>query len=262
MSNELAHPHGAPCWFELISHHEPKARAFYSALFGWSSEDRQLEDGSRYVVAKLGNEYVAAMYAMDPELQEQGVPSHWVVYFAVDDIHAAIDTAIEEGGELLVEPYQVTDMGLTAILSDPEGASFCLWQTGSHPGAGLIGAPGSVTWAELASRDPADAGDFYSRTLGWSVRHLPLSETGAYTTFGSEDEDWGGMLTMDEQWQDIPPHWVLYFAVEDADSASEQADELGGSVIVPPFDVPEVGRLAMLADPSGAAFYVMQRYNS
>jgi predicted enzyme related to lactoylglutathione lyase len=169
-------------------------------------------------------------------------------------------TAVRDaGGNVLAEPMDVMDLGRMAILADPTGAVVGIWQPGSFPGAGLVNEVGTFGWNELGTRDTAAAKDFYGAVFGWGYDDEPSPRVGTYTIWKVGEAMVGGMLDMDALGMpaEIPPNWLVYFTVEDADAAVEKVNAGGGSVMNGPIDIP-VGRFAVLDDPFGAVFAVMQ----
>jgi predicted enzyme related to lactoylglutathione lyase len=152
----------------------------------------------------------------------------------------------------------VLDAGRMAVFLDPTGTPFSVWQPGQMPGAGILREPGALTWIELMTRTPETAAEFYPRVFGWTVResHDPMP----YTQFGLDGDDFAGMMRMaGDQWPaDLPDHWLVYFQVEDAVATCERAQSLGGTISVPPSDVPGTGRFAIMGDTTGAYFAIIQ----
>ena len=251
------HAPGTFCWFELGTTDAEAAKTFYTPLFGWTDDEMSTEMGP-YVLLKKDDKEIGALYGLTDEQQAKGVPPHWLSYVAVEDVDATIARAQEFGGEVLMGPHDVYDHGRMAMLKDPTGAPFAVWQARKHPGAELVGAPGSVCWNELATRDAEAAGTFYTELFGWKRVEQEM-DMGIYTTFmRDEKRSAGGMMEMTEEWGDAPPHWMAYFAVDDCDATAEQVEAVGGTVCVPPTDIPDVGRFAVIDDPQGAGFSIIQ----
>lgn len=120
-------------------------------------------------------------------------------------------------------------------------------------------APGTVCWVELGTTDSAAARSFYQALFGWNANEVSM-ESATYTLLEKDGHDVGGIYDLqDEQKaQHVPPHWMLYTAVEDVDATVAKAQSNGGTVVAEPMDIPNVGRMAVLQDPEGAAFAVMQ----
>jgi hypothetical protein len=193
------------------------------------------------------------MYELNAEMRSQGVPPHWMVYFAADNADATAAKARQLGAQIIKEPFDVMDIGRMSVITDPTGAFFCIWQ--SKGGAGLraqtsIGGP---CWPELTTKDRQTAERFYTGLFGWG-----LKKSEPYTEVQVGGNSVGGIMQMDEKWGPAPSHWGIYFLVANADESAAKAGELGAKVCVPPTDIPNVGRFAVLNDPQGAAFSIIQ----
>jgi predicted enzyme related to lactoylglutathione lyase len=256
MGAQLKHPAGNFCWFELGTSDQSAAKEFYTKLFGWRFSDSPLppEMGGVYTMFLNGDKEVGACYQLGS--QQPGVPPHWMPYVAVDSADETAAKVAELGGELLFPAFDVMDFGRMAAFKDPTGAALSIWESKAHFGADLVGAPGSVCWNELATRDTAKAGAFYAGLFGWSLKESNFGMP--YTEFGNAGRMIGGMVAMDgPMFEGLPPHWMTYFAVDDCDATAAKAEALGGSLIVPPSDIPNVGRFAVIRDPQGAVFSVI-----
>jgi predicted enzyme related to lactoylglutathione lyase len=152
----------------------------------------------------------------------------------------------------------VMDLGRMAIFADPTGAVFGIWQPGTFVGAGLVNEPGALAWNELGTRDPDAAKAFYAAVFGWGTRDSDMGEMGTYTEWLNGEDSIGGMMDVSGRLPDeIPAHWLVYFAVENTDAALETVKSSGGGVSFGPIDIP-AGRFAIVTDPHGAAFAVIQ----
>ncbi len=244
-------PAGVPCWADLMTPDVPAAQEFYGAVVGWTFRDTGDEFGGYCLAEAQG----AAAAGVGP-LQPGGSPA-WTMYVASDDADKTAAAVGEAGGTVLLEPGDVGDLGRMFVAADPTGAPFGVWQAGTHIGAGLANEPGGLVWEDLRSTDPAAARAFYAAVFGYEIR--PLEEAGFdYTTFHppGDDAPLGGIGGMGEA-EGAPPHWLVYFAVADADAAVAAAHKRGGSVVAEATDTP-YGRMAGLADPAGAMFFVME----
>ena len=201
---------------------------------------------------------VGALYQQMPEMVAAGIPSHWMPYVAVEDAAATAAKAKEIGGTVIKDAFDVFDIGSMAVLKDPTGAAFSVWQAKQHTGSDFVDRrPGTVCWNELATTDKQEAGAFYAELFGWES--VPFEQSPVpYTMFRIGETHAGGVLEMTEEWGGIPPHWMVYFAVADCDGSADRAKELGGEVKVPPTDIPPVGRFAVIQDPQGAVFSVIK----
>ncbi|MHC3467878.1 VOC family protein [Streptomyces sp. 7R007] len=239
---------GGPCWAELGTSDVEAAKRFYAELFGWRPETDTRQEAGGYTVAHVGD---AAVAGISP-LYQESQPVAWNVAFTVTDADEAVRTVTAAGGTVLMGPVDVFDAGRFTVALDPGGAAFQLWQPRTFPGAGLFNAPGSLGWVELLTRAPERAVTFYTTVFGWSVR---ASEH--YTQWGVEGADFGGMMRMDDKFpQAVPPHWLPYFAVADADTTAATATDAGGTVLMEPTSLADVRRIAVLRDPQGAMFGV------
>jgi predicted enzyme related to lactoylglutathione lyase len=162
----------------------------------------------------------------------------------------------ENGGAIVAAPMDVGQEGRMAVFTDPAGAAFSVWQARDNPGAQLVNAPGALSWNELTTRDPAAAKRFYGAVFGWDAQDNPDGDT-TYTIWKLGDKPIGGMLPMGGSSRDLPPIWMVYFAVEDCDATADTAASLGGEVVVAPTDNAQ-GRFAVINDPQGAIFSIIQ----
>lgn len=246
------HVPGTPAWFDLMTGDVAGAKAFYSALFGWEIEDTGPEYG-HYAMCKLGGRNAAGIGEKPADVPW---PSTWSVYFAVDDADVAAAAIEAAGGTVTMPPMDIGSEGRMAMVADPGGAVFGLWQPRDHIGAGVMAEPGAMAWCEVNTRDAAVATAFYREVFGLESRALPGDGTTVYHTLQKGDFTACGVLQMNALWEGVPPHWMPYFAVSDADATCRRAAELGGKVSVPPFDTP-YGRMAVLNDPQGAVFSIV-----
>jgi predicted enzyme related to lactoylglutathione lyase len=264
---------GVPCWVDTSQPDPEAAVAFYSGLFGWEFEDA-MPPGSegKYFIGRLRGGDVAAVGSI-PE----GAPpmASWNTYVWVDSADETASKAVAAGGKALMEPFDVMDAGRMAVLADPEGAVFCVWQPKQHRGAAIVNEPGSLNFNGLNTRDPAGAKAFYGSVFGWQTLGLEggfqmwtlpgygdhleagdpqmrerMAEVGAPAGF---EDVVASLNPIPDDQPDTPPHWGVTFAVDDADAIAAKAAELGATVIVAPFDAPWV-RMTVIVDPQGATF--------
>lgn len=257
MSVDRTQPLGAPIWFELATTGQEAAKTFYSDLMGWAVNDSPIDDGAVYSIFQCDGRDVAACCTMMADEIAQGLPPHWNVYFHVADCDVSAQRVRAAGGRVLVEPFEVMEHLRMAVVTDPEGAPFCLCQPRAHHGVGMIHELNSIGWVELATRNVARAEAFYRDVFGWSFADHPGGAPTVYRIFGVDGEDQGGLLQMTPEWGEMPSHWAIYLRVKDVDVALAKGQTLGGSVAVPAFDAPGVGRIAMMSDPAGAHAYLI-----
>ncbi|MFY8301146.1 VOC family protein [Pseudoalteromonas sp. SS15] len=260
MAKLTSSPISAFCWAELCSSDWAGGKQFYTQLFDWQFDDQPIGEDCYYTMLKKQADDVAAMYQMMPEQKEANIPSHWLGYIAVKDVDAIADKAKQLGATVIHGPCDVMSAGRMVMISDPGGAFVAFWQANEHIGTQRILEKNTPYWHELACRGSEKIGQFYSELLGWQIQ-VEKMEHMDYTLFCNEQGPVAGMLEMTEEWEGIPPHWMIYFAVADCDAMSEKSTSLGGQVCVPPTDIPNIGRFAVITDPQGAVFSIMQSCN-
>jgi uncharacterized protein len=254
MPVRTSYAQGTPNWVDLQSPDTTAAKAFYGALFGWAFEDMPMPDDGVYSMAKIGNSEVAAIATQMPG--STGTPAVWSTYLAVDSADEAAAKVQAAGGQVVMEPFDVPGAGREAIVVDPSGAAVSLWQAGGHIGATLVNEPGCILWNELITSD-LSATAFYEKVLGLTATAMDMGGA-EYTVFQAGGAMVGGAA--EPPVPGLPNHWHVYFAVDDADAAAARISELGGEVLVPPFDIP-VGRISMARDPQGALFSIIKSAN-
>jgi uncharacterized protein len=260
MQESVEYKPGTFCWVELGTTDGEAAKKFYTQLFDWDFTDNPVGPSGVYTILKQNGKDVGALYQMPTEMTSNGVPPHWMSYISVANADESAAKAKSLGATLMKEPFDVYTMGRMAVIQDPTGAMFALWQPGTHPGSGIVNTPNSLCWNELATRDTAKAGDFYSGVFGWAKNVQQMGPM-TYTSFMNGDRPAGGMYEPGPEMGEMPPNWMVYFAVADADATLARATELGAQSCVPPMDVPGVGRMAVMTDPQGAAFAVIRLDN-
>ena len=251
---------GAFCWVELGTSDSDAAKNFYSKLFGWTYDDNPMGPDMVYTMVKIDGKDVGGLYKMMPDMVAQGIPPHWLSYILVTNADETAEKAKAAGATVLNGPFDVGTVGRMAVIKDPTDAVFAIWQPKEHQGSGVFNVPGALTWNELGTRDTATASEFYTNVFGWTTESMPASPI-EYTVFKNSDRGNGGMYKITPEMGQIPPHWLAYFAVDNCDAKVQQVTELGGSVMKPADDIPGVGRFAILNDPQGAAFAIIQLEN-
>jgi len=223
------------------------AKDFYGRLLGWEFTGGDPEDGGYLNATRNGEQAAGLGPLMDPSAS----PS-WTVYFATGDADATASRIREAGGSVVVEPMDVGPMGRMAIAQDPQGNTFGLWQSGTHTGCRVYNEPGALVWEEAAVDDPEAARAFYSAVFGFTFDEVPGAE--GYTTFARGGDPLGGL---GGHQPGSPKGWSVCFAVASTDDAVAAVEAGGGKVTMAPMDT-EYGRFAVVEDPWGAPFSVMQ----
>jgi predicted enzyme related to lactoylglutathione lyase len=240
---------GTFCWSELATSDQEAAKAFYAGLLGWQADDRPVGDGAYYSMQLIDGKPVAAIAGQPQQQRDAGVPPLWNSYVSVEDADAVAERAEELGAAVHAPPFDVMDVGRMAVIQDPQGAYFMLWQPREHIGASLVNAPGALVWNELQSPDLDESAAFYSDLFGWKVEQAEgMQDTYLMINNGAASN--GGMRELTPP---SPPNWLTYFGVHDIDEALATVDELGGSKLAGPIDI-QIAKLAVVADPQGAVF--------
>jgi predicted enzyme related to lactoylglutathione lyase len=248
---------GAPNWVDLGTPDVGIAAKFYGSVFGWEFQSAGPDAGG-YGMLTLDGKTVAAV---GPLMEEGALPS-WTIYFQTQNADATAEAIREAGGVVRAEPFDVFTEGRMGQFSDPGGARFAVWQPGQTRGLGAVSDPGTLCWTELHTEDPAAASAFYQSVFGWATQDAPMGGFN-YTLIrpsgGGGDSSQGGMMPISPEMAaaGVTTHWRPYFEVAECDAVTAMAAEQGGAVVMPAQDVPEVGRMAWLADPAGAPFAVI-----
>jgi predicted enzyme related to lactoylglutathione lyase len=267
---------GVPCWVDTSQPNPEAAADFYSGLFGWELESVMPPDSpGKYLIARLRGGDVAAVGSIPEGMPGMATWNTYVWVASADDTVAKVSAA---GGSVVMEPFDIMNFGRMAVFTDPEGAAFSVWQAEEHRGARVVNEHGSVNFNGLHTRDVDGAKSFYGSVFGWTTLVLDASEMWTLPGYGDHLErdnpglreqiaEMGGPTGFEDvvasinpipdDQRDTPPHWSVTFGVDDADATAARATDLGGKVIVPPFDVPW-SRLTIVSDPQGASFLASQ----
>lgn len=243
MGERTSYAPGTLSWTELVTSDADAAKAFYTELFGWSYDDRPVGPDRVYSMAQLAGRSVAALYAADER-------PHWNSYVTVESCDATAAKAAELGGTVTGEPFDVMTAGRSAVIVDPTGAQFFLWEPGENIGAYYVNAPGAMAWNDLVTPDADAAEAFYGALFGWTFQEIP--EAHGYRIIRNGESSAGGLLPSG----DMPAQWLPYFGHQDADAVIAQAEGLGAKTLFGPIPVP-TGKFVVLADPQGAAVGVL-----
>jgi len=267
---------GVPCWVDTSQPDPEAVLPFYRGMFGWEFENVMPEGPEgKYFIGRIRGGDVAAVGSIP-----QGAPpmAMWNTYVWVESADDTASKARDAGGGVAMEPFDVFDSGRMAVLTDPEGAAFCVWQAKNHRGAKVVNEHGSLNFNGLATRDPEGAKAFYGAVFGWKTLVLPSGSMWTLPGYGEHLEEGSpglreqvASMGAPEGFIDVvaainpiagdesgtPAHWSVTFAVDDADAAATMATELGGEIVAGPFDAPWI-RMAVIKDPQGATFIASQ----
>lgn len=242
---------GSFCWVELGTTDQQSAKQFYSSLFSWTSTDVPMGPSGLYTLFHVEGHDAGAAYTLNEHMRSIGVPPHWMLYILVESADAAAAKAKELGGKVEPEPFDVADIGRMAVIQDPTGVMFSVWQP-RQEGRTIYGGPGTFCWADLYTPDNQRAIEFYSGLFGWEIAP---DVTDPYFHIKNGDQFIGGMPPAEPT---TPPHWMIYFKVDSCEASTEKAKELGATVYQEPISMEKVGVVSIIADPQHAVFALFQ----
>jgi predicted enzyme related to lactoylglutathione lyase len=246
MGERSSHAPGTFSWTDLSTSDPDGALRFYTGLFPWEAEDLPLPDGGVYTMLRLDGKDACAISAA-----REGQMTAWLSYVTVDDVDAVTRRVGELGGTPFSEPFDVMEAGRMAVVQDPTGAVFALWQPGESIGAEIVNGAGALTLNQLNTSDPDRAQAFYTGLFGWRVEQVAAGDQPYWGIYNGESLN-GGMMQLPAA-MGAPSHWLVYFGTDDIDPAAERISESGGTVMVPKMAVPG-GEILVARDPQGAVF--------
>jgi predicted enzyme related to lactoylglutathione lyase len=241
------HTSGRFCWHELSSPDVAKSRAFYGDLFGWTYTEMDMGPAGTYTLARSGDRDIGGFMKLDPST---GAPPNWLAYSTTPDVDKLAERAAKMGGAVVVPPMDIPDVGRFAIIRDAQGGVLGALK-GTTETEDPAPAAGRFCWDELGAADPKKAYAFYSELFAWGVKEMDMGPGGTYRILTREGKDAAGI---GPQKQGAPVMWLSYIQVDDVDASAKKAAGLGGKVLEGGFDIPNIGRMAIVADPHGAVF--------
>ena len=259
MAELTSHTPGTFTWPELSTTDQKAGVAFYRALFGWDVNEMPMGPDETYSMFQMRGKLVGAAAGMRPDERQAGVPPHWNSYVTVANVDDISNQAQSLGGKVLAPPFDVMDAGRMAVLQDPTGAVFCVWQPKQSIGAQILNEPGALCWTELTTTDTKAAEAFYTKLFSWTPKHSSPGGPMEYTEFSVAGTPSIGMMAKPKEMPaHIPSFWMPYFQVTSADESADKGKGLGAHVMVGPQDIPNTGRFAVMTDPQGAAFAIFE----
>jgi predicted enzyme related to lactoylglutathione lyase len=252
------HPQGSFCWMELNTTDQAAGKHFYTSLFGWDAMEFPMGPSEIYTIFQMQGKDCSAACTLRKDLQAQGVPSHWMLYIAADDVDTSTKRAAEVGGKVMAGPFDVGESGRMSVIQDPTGAVFCLWQGKQTPGIGIAGVANAFCWADLNTRERDAAKKFYQGLFGWAMVPGQGKDESAYWHIQNGEQMIGGIPPAEVLPPHIPSHWMVYYQVDSCVAMTEKAGELGARVYVNSMPVEGAGILSVLEDPQGAAFALFE----
>lgn len=247
----MAYLHGKFVWFEHVSANIDNARRFYDNLFGWTSEGLPM-GGQTYHMIRNGAEGIAG-YRTAPA----GVPNHWMSYLSVADVDKTAKAAEAAGAKVLMPPTDFPPVGRGATLADPTGGAFSIWKgaDGDRPDHDPP-VIGDWCWNELTTPDDKKALAFYEKVFSYGHDSMEMGPQGTYYMLKVGDKMRGGL--MKSPMPGVPAGWLPYVLVANCDASLAKAKQLGATECVGATDIPNMGRFAIVNDPTGAAIGIFQ----
>jgi predicted enzyme related to lactoylglutathione lyase len=251
MGERTKYSTGTFSWCDLTTSDQAAAKTFYGQLFGWDFQDMPAGENMVYSMAHVDGKPVTAVSAQPQQQRDAGVPPMWNSYITVESADHAVDRARNNGATVHAPAFDVFDAGRMAVMQDPQGAFFEVWEPRDHIGAGLVNGPGLLSWNELASPDPDGSFDFYREMFGWSAEPFADSPIKYLVVKTADGHSNGGIR---EAQQQEPTNWLVYFGIEDVHAGVGKAGELGGGTLAEPMDIGGGNKVAVVRDPQGAVF--------
>ena len=253
MSSDL----GRFCWYDLMTSDPKAAKDFYTKVIGWGTEP--WEGGPMpYTMWKASRGPIGGVTELPEEVKQAGAPPHWIAYISVDDVAASANEALKLGGKIEKEPTEIPNQGTFAVLSDPQGAVFCIYKSASDmPSPEGPPQTGEFSWHELNTSDHESAWSFYEKLFGWEkTTSMDMGpELGTYQMYGRQGTELGGMFNKPKEMPG-PPFWLYYAKVDDVHQTVEKVKDNGGKILNGPMEVPGGDWIAQCMDPQGAAFAI------
>ena len=249
------------CWIDFATPDPEGAKAFYQKVFGWQYADTPMPCGGTYtMISTASGDGVGGLFLMPDEMKNANVPPHISNYIEVKNVDESTSKAENLGATVKMEPFDVFDYGRMAVLLDPTGAAFSLWQSKPQDCEGSMAnreTHGMFCWQELMTTNVDQAADFYKNLLGWEYGAMAMDD-GDYTLIKNRGEEIGGMMTLPSEMKNVPPHWNAYFTVTNINETIAVIKNNGGNIMMGPQDIPDTGQFAACNAPDGTVFCLFQ----
>lgn len=254
MSEQSPPTAGRFVWHDLMTTDLPASVKFYTELFEWSTEEGDMGAMGKYTLIKAGDATIGGFVPLD---KNQEVPPHWVGYCTIDSIEAGVSRVQVSGGKVLVNPTDIPDVGRFAVISDPTGAVLSPFQGSGEPIPERDGPPalGDFCWDELMTDNPQAAAAFYEGIFGWKTTEMDMGGEDKYLVMKRGEVQAAGIMKLPVEVR-APPYWLSYVLVTDVDATTSKSEELGGTTLAPPQNIPGMGRFSIIQDPVGAVIAI------
>lgn len=251
MGERTRYTPGTFSWTDLTTADQGAAKAFYQELFGWEGVDSPVGDGVYYSMMRLDGRDVAAISPQPQQQRDAATPPMWNSYITVESADQAVERAKQLGATVHAPAFDVLDVGRMGVIQDLQGAFFLVWEPRSHIGASLVNAPGTMCWNELATTDLDVSVAFYSELFGWEIE--PVESPAMPYMMIKNSEGWNNGGIRPVMPPGTPPHWLVYFGIDDVDAGLAKVALLGGSQLIEPLHIGP-GKIGVVRDPQGAVF--------
>jgi predicted enzyme related to lactoylglutathione lyase len=253
------HKPGSFCWVDMMTTDTKAAKNFYNDIFGWQFQDVPVDEkGNIYTFLSLNGKPVAAMGEMNEDQKKAGFPPAWINYVCVTDASEKVKKAVELGATVVVPDMDAMEEGRFALLADPEGAIFGLWQPKNYQGAALKNTPGSVCWVEHNGHGNEKVVPFYENLFGWTSKTETSDKGMVYTSFYIGEEWAGDRFVLPQGMEEVPANWLTYFGTDNIDTLLEKCRSYNAQILADKMLIEGMGYFAVIQDPQGAVFGVVE----
>lgn len=252
MGERTKYKPGTFSWADVTTTDQAGAKEFYSGLFGWEADDAPVGDGVYYSMMRSGGRSMAAISPQPEQQREAGVPPMWNSYVTVDSADDAAARAASLGATVHAGPFDVMQAGRMAVIQDPQGAFFMVWEPRENIGAEFVNGPGALSWNELSTTDVDGAASFYGNLFGWTTNPYEGTPQRYLVVMNGERANGGITETGNSP---APPNWLVYFGVDEISAGLDRVRELGGNVMAGPMDI-GIAKIGIVQDPQGAMFAI------
>ncbi len=246
------------CWVDLATTDAAAARQFYTALFDWEADDVPAGDAGSYTMMRKNGRQVCGLFGMASAMKEKGVPPSWMSYVSVTSADDSAAKVGEFGGTIIQPPFDVMKDGRMAVVKDPDGAVFSLWEARANIGAQIVNEPDTWCWNEVYSNNIALSRKFYADVFNWTTKVDDSSGEGEYYEWQLNGRSHAGLLKIQPDWGAVPPNWAVYFLTDNLKAKIDKAVDLGGTIIYSHLEISGTGSFGLLKDPQGAVFNIFQ----
>lgn len=250
---------GVVCWFSLMTTDLKRSCDFYAELANYEITEYEMPGVGKAQIFNSHQKGFAGPVALD---ESAGIPSHWITYYTVADVDESTKRVEKLGGKVCIEPFDMPGIGRTSVINDPSGAVFHLFTPfEKEQDINVMGGkPGQICWVELMVEDVEPVIQFYKELLNWHIEKLNMSDTEDYFTCKVGEVEVAGIMKKPADLPKMPPHWLPFVSVENIQTSSEKAENLGAEALLGPQEVPNIGVFTLLKDPTGAIFYLFENY--